>query len=430
MRSIRARFQRSNAPQVKPRARLPKIGVPPRLTISRTPRSREGAQKTVIFGSRRFAESDHKGLICRHCCRKRKAAECILQGPPIPPFQGGALRKRNQSERGQGGARRGSQGGRSSVSSATTPPGSDTSDIGHRGVKRNRLSLGSSSSPGTPPTRMSTTAGRRGSRPSLDDSPSPRASSPSTPQPPTMQPPGSDLDSPMRQQQRRRSESAQNRRLSTATGASKDQMTLGKGRTASPEPASITETAIRLDDRLVARALSSLVPRSLPEIQKLMRRWEKPILKAPIPGSARQYPSDAMLAGAKKAVCDFFAKEEALGDCSYVVKAFLLASREHNLRFDWSVAMKKVLRAKLDRTQSVDMWNECLAMTTGDTNAKSEIFVCGSKKITQRALTSLVCHEGLHNLARRTRKGNSYLSEDIEHIAMALIGDPQLVHES
>ena len=50
--------------------------------------------------------------------------------------------------------------------------------------------------------------------------------------------------------------------------------------------------------------------------------------------------------------------------------------------------------------------------------------------MTQRALTSVLCHEALHNLARRQRVGNPFLAEDTEHIAMALLGDPQLVHDT
>ena len=68
-------------------------------------------------------------------------------------------------------------------------------------------------------------------------------------------------------------------------------------------------------------------------------------------------------------------------------------------------------------------------MNSGDSNSSSEIFICGSKYMTQKALTSILCHEALHNLAKRTRRGNPFLKEDTEHVAMALLGDPQLVHE-
>lgn len=192
---------------------------------------------------------------------------------------------------------------------------------------------------------------------------------------------------------------------------------------------SITETAKQLSDDMVASALSEILPWRPHALRCIMQQWEKPILKARIPGVAGRVPSEAMLSAAKQAVLRFYAREAVLGDQSDVAKAFYLATGETRLRFDWESAMSRVRRAKFDRRQAIDCWDECLAMTSGDTNALSEIYVCGTKKITLRALTSLICHEGLHNLARRTRQGNSFLSEDLEHMAMALIGDPQLVHE-
>ncbi|CAK0828949.1 unnamed protein product, partial [Prorocentrum cordatum] len=107
--------------------------------------------------------------------------------------------------------------------------------------------------------------------------------------------------------------------------------------------------------------------------------------------------------------------------------AFLLASNETSLRFDWERARARVRNARFDMKQKVDSWDECLAISSGDTNFLTEIFVCGTKRATLKALTSLVCHEGLHNLAMRRRRGNPYLSEGTEHLAMALLGDPQLV---
>ncbi|CAE8628004.1 unnamed protein product, partial [Polarella glacialis] len=138
----------------------------------------------------------------------------------------------------------------------------------------------------------------------------------------------------------------------------------------------------------------------------------------------------AMLRCAQRSVHQFYAQQEALGDRSDVVRAFYLVSGENHLRFDWQAAMGRVRRAKFDRRREIDDWEDCLAMTSGESNALSEIYVCGTKRVTQRALTSLLCHEGLHNLARRTRPGNPFFSEELEHMAMALIGDPQLVHQS
>jgi len=191
----------------------------------------------------------------------------------------------------------------------------------------------------------------------------------------------------------------------------------------------VTETAIILDDDNVALALAELLPSQTPgKVRSLMRRWMKPILKAKVPGRGTRLPTKAMLERAKEKVLRFYQREEALGDRSDVVKAFLLASREPSLRFDWERARARVRNASFDMKKKIDTWDECLAMSSGDTNSLCEIFVCGTKKITLKALTSVVCHEGLHNLALRRRRGNPYLSEDTEHLAMALLGDPQLVH--
>jgi len=181
-----------------------------------------------------------------------------------------------------------------------------------------------------------------------------------------------------------------------------------------------------LCDNIVALALADILGLKGEQVRKMMARWEKPILKVPIPGTGGRVPSQAMLAAAKAAVVRFLEEEQALGPRSFVAKAFHLASGEGNLNFAWDWAKQRVRRAKIDSQGKIDSWKDCLAMVTGDSNTKSEIFVCGTRRVTPAALTSLICHEGLHNLARRTRRGNQFLAEDTEHIAMALIGDPQL----
>lgn len=181
-----------------------------------------------------------------------------------------------------------------------------------------------------------------------------------------------------------------------------------------------------LSDEIVAAALGDILRRSTEDMRQIMQKWAKPILKVPIPGVAGRVPSKAMLEAAKMTVIRFFQRQAVHEDRSDVVKAFYLASRERHLVFDWGQAMKRVSRARLDRRRKIDSWKECLAMASGDTNAESEIFICGTRPVTLRALTSLICHEALHNLARRTRRGNPYLGEETEHVAMALLGDPQL----
>jgi len=180
-------------------------------------------------------------------------------------------------------------------------------------------------------------------------------------------------------------------------------------------------------DRVVALALSEMMDREAEAVRSMMRRWRKPILKVPIPGVAgRAVPSRAMLDAAKAAVIRFYEREEALGERSDVSKAFHLITGERRLRLDWNHAKHRVLRARLDCRQKIDRWENTFAMTSGETNALSDIYVCGTRPISPAALSSLLCHEGLHNLARRTRRGNSFLGEEIEHMAMALIGDPQI----
>lgn len=179
-------------------------------------------------------------------------------------------------------------------------------------------------------------------------------------------------------------------------------------------------------DWTIARALGDILKRNPKSVRSLMRRWNKPILKVPMPGTPGRTPNDAMLEAAKQRVLRFYDAEERLKERSAVVKAFYVATGEENLEFRWDDARRRVREATLDYAGEVGDWGDCLAMNSGDTNATSKIYVCASRPVTLRALTSLICHEGLHNVARRTRKGNSYLSEDLEHTAMALIGDPQL----
>eukprot|EP00439_Symbiodinium_sp_Y106_P050616 s5055_g6.t1 len=140
-------------------------------------------------------------------------------------------------------------------------------------------------------------------------------------------------------------------------------------------PKEATDDPVALSDRHVAEALAESLPCDLTpqQIFCLMSHWQKPILK----------------------VKRFLAREKALGDESKVVKAFQLASGEPSLRFDWAFAQEKAHNASLDREQKVDAWSECFAMTSGHTNLSSEIFLCGTKKLTQKALNSLLCHESL-----------------------------------
>lgn len=176
----------------------------------------------------------------------------------------------------------------------------------------------------------------------------------------------------------------------------------------------------------VTRALAEVLALPHAVVHCMMVSWAKPILKVPVPGVGGKVPSKLRLEAAKRTVLRFLDAEEALGLKSDVVKAFYIATREPQLDFNWEEARRRVRCARLDRRRAIDDWDGCLAMNSGETVSTCEIFVCGTRPITLRALVSLLCHESLHNFARRTRRGNPYVSEDTEHIAMALLGDPQL----
>lgn len=155
----------------------------------------------------------------------------------------------------------------------------------------------------------------------------------------------------------------------------------------------------------------------------------RPIFTVPIPGNPRRQsgmPTKAMLDQAIKRVIKFYNNEEKLGERSAVYQALMIASAEEKLSFDWDAARKRVSGAKFDKRKEVDQWKDCLAMSHGDSQGEVEIAICGTRKMTLNALTAVLCHEGLHNLARRTRPGQKYLSSETEHVAMALMGDPQL----
>jgi len=185
-----------------------------------------------------------------------------------------------------------------------------------------------------------------------------------------------------------------------------------------------------LGDSTVAGALADILHIHKSCSVYLMESWRKPLLKASIPGlHSRRLPSKAMLATAKSTVLRFLDREESHGRYSHVYEAFLLASGEDDLMLEWGFAKQRVRRAKLDCRGRFSCWKDCFAMVNGPSQATTEMFICGTRKLTLRALTSLICHEALHNLARRRRRGNPFISEEKEHVAMALLGDPQLVEK-
>merc|ERR1712216_517850 len=139
----------------------------------------------------------------------------------------------------------------------------------------------------------------------------------------------------------------------------------------------------------------------------------KKILRQDIPGfKGKRRVTPAMFAKAQREVLRFYKREERKGASSHIAKAFQLASGENKLRFCWPDAVRRIIEARLDYRLKVDgwSWGSNYAMTSGDTNATGKIYVSGRRRLNQKALTSLLCHEGLHNLAKRDRPGNPWLS--------------------
>jgi hypothetical protein len=191
----------------------------------------------------------------------------------------------------------------------------------------------------------------------------------------------------------------------------------------------IPEDTVRLvhgvDELVWLSTKLQLPPEMICQIYRVLCRR---IFTVYIPGWPRRRinPTEKMLKIAKKKVLKFYSCEEKAGERSAVRHAFMLASGEEELNFDWEAAKERVRGATYDRRCKVDKWEDCLAMSHGDSQGEVEIGICGHRPMTQQALTALLCHEGLHNMARRTRPGQKYLSTEIEHLAMALMGDPQL----
>jgi len=214
------------------------------------------------------------------------------------------------------------------------------------------------------------------------------------------------------------------------TSESNKSKSLGlKGRALKQKLQPVPENTVRLVHGAEALVWLSLKTHLDPEmICKIYRVLCRSIFTVNIPGWPRRktLPTEKMLKLAKKKVLKFYNREQKCGQRSAIVHAFTLASGEEDLFFDWETAKERVKGAAYDRKKKVDKWEDCLAMAHGDSQGEVEIAVCGHKPMTQQALTALICHEGLHNMARRTRPGQKYLSAEIEHIAMAFMGDPQL----
>lgn len=148
------------------------------------------------------------------------------------------------------------------------------------------------------------------------------------------------------------------------------------------------------------------------------------IFDPPKSQSGQRLASQAMLLRAKKAVVKELTRQERLGrltkNPSRLEQAFLDASQENRLAFDYDRMRALVTKAafrKDGRRSGFEQYDYAF-------NDSTRIIVNGSVPLVEKQLRSILMHECLHNTVERDGKpGNPTLSEDIEHLAMALLGD-------
>lgn len=137
-----------------------------------------------------------------------------------------------------------------------------------------------------------------------------------------------------------------------------------------------------------------------------------------------RYASTAMMCRAKKAVLRELDRQRELGKVgkkpSPLEQAFLDASQESRLTFDYT-RMKSLVQGAtfLKGTSRNGFDADDYAY-----NDNTRITINGSMKLVERQLRIILIHECLHNTVERDGKpGNPTLGENIEHTAMALLGD-------
>lgn len=148
------------------------------------------------------------------------------------------------------------------------------------------------------------------------------------------------------------------------------------------------------------------------------------IFDPPKSQSGQRKASTAMLVRAKKAVLKELHRQERLGQVmkkpSRLEQAFLDASQETCLAFDYDRMRRLVSKASFRK----DSRRAGFAQHDYAFNDSVQIVVNGSVPLVEKQLRSILMHECLHNTVERDGKpGNPTLSEEIEHLAMALLGD-------
>lgn len=108
-----------------------------------------------------------------------------------------------------------------------------------------------------------------------------------------------------------------------------------------------------------------------------------------------------------------------------VAQAFLMATKEEKLVFDFDKAIRRVVNAKLTTGYRKD-FKDSMALTVDDSRKTFPIYLDMLFPLTTKAMVSLLLHEALHWCATRSRAGNPRIAQETEHAAMMLLGDKDL----
>lgn len=142
------------------------------------------------------------------------------------------------------------------------------------------------------------------------------------------------------------------------------------------------------------------------------------IFTRPIPDYGREKGSEELLIRAKKVVMKEFDRLQSLVEAKEISgfeKAWFEASGRTSLNFNFAGMRSNVINAKFGVR---DMDDDDFA-----NNNHLQVYLNKNKAMNQDELQKTLLHESLHHNVT-AGKGGLKLNEDIDHLAMALLGDP------
>jgi len=139
-----------------------------------------------------------------------------------------------------------------------------------------------------------------------------------------------------------------------------------------------------------------------------------------VPQTGRKKGSDRLLRAAKKEVLKTIDKlEKRVWDdkISSFERAWFEASGENRLMFNFADMRENVINAKFGLKDLEP--NEDFGHNDG-----LQVILNKNTPMNQVELEKLLLHESMHHNVTRARQGNPALNDDIDHLALALLGDP------